>query len=215
MPHGCAARRPERLGLTAQLYSLRRPGDGGLGDTQALEALVRNAGAHGADALGISPVHAMFGAHINQYSPYSPSSRLFYNALHAAPGSILGEWPVRQAIEACGLGEELERLERLDLIDWPAVAQSRQRLLRQLFDDFSQGENPQQADFDSFRANGGEALENHCRFEALHQHLRDAEGHPQHWRNWPQDYRDPAARQWNASPANMPTRSAITPSASG
>ncbi len=184
---------PNAWGLTAQLYSLRRPGDGGLGDTQALEALVRNAGAHGADALGISPVHAMFGAHINQYSPYSPSSRLFYNVLHAAPGSILGEWPVRQAIEACGLGEELERLERLDLIDWPAVAQSRQRLLRQLFDDFSQGENPQQADFDSFRANGGEALENHCRFEALHHHLRDAEGHPQHWRNWPQDYRDPAS----------------------
>ncbi|MCQ4303482.1 4-alpha-glucanotransferase [Stutzerimonas frequens] len=180
-------------GLTVQLYSLRRPGDGGLGDTQALEELVRNAAAHGADALGISPVHAMFGVHIDQYSPYSPSSRLFYNVLHAAPGAILGELPVRQAIEACGLAGELERLERLELIDWPAVAQSRQRLLRQLFDDFRQGENPQQLDFDSFRSNGGEALENHCRFEALHAHLRSAEGHPQHWRNWPEDYRDPAS----------------------
>src|SRR5690606_40875342 len=39
-------------GITVQLYSLRRPGDGGLGDTLALEALARSAAAHGADALG-------------------------------------------------------------------------------------------------------------------------------------------------------------------
>jgi len=179
-------------GLTVQLYGLRRADDGGLGDTQALEALVSNAAAHGADALGISPVHAMFGAHIDQYSPYSPSSRLFFNVLHAAPGSILGEWPLRQAIETCGLGEELKRLECLELIDWPAVAQSRYRLLRQLFDDFSKGGNALQVDFDSFRASGGEALENHCRFEALHSHLRDAQGHTQHWNDWPSEYRDPA-----------------------
>jgi len=180
-------------GLTVQLYGLRRANDGGLGDTQALETLVRNAATHGADALGISPVHAMFGAHINQYSPYSPSSRLFFNVLHAAPGSILGERPLRQAIETCGLGEELQRLEQLDLIDWPAVAQSRHRLLRQLFDDFKTGGNALQADFDSFRASGGEALENHCRFEALHTHLRDAQGHTQHWNDWPEEFRDPAS----------------------
>ena len=180
-------------GLTVQLYGLRRADDGGLGDTQALEALVSNAAAHGADALGISPVHAMFGAHIDQYSPYSPSSRLFFNVLHAAPGSILGERPLRQAIETCGLGEELKRLERLELIDWPAEAQSRHRLLRQLFDDFSKGGNALQVDFDSFRASGGEALENHCRFEALHTHLRDAQGHTQHWNDWPSEYRDPSS----------------------
>lgn len=215
MPHGCAARRPERLGLTAQLYSLRRPGDGGLGDTQALEALVRNAGAHGADALGISPVHAMFGAHINQYSPYSPSSRLFYNVLHAAPGSILGEWPVRQAIEACGLGEELERLERLDLIDWPAVAQSRQRLLRQLFDDFSQGENPQQADFDSFAPMAAKRW----RTIVVSRRCTTICVTPKAIRSIGATGRRTTAtrpaRRWNASPANMPMRSAITPSASG
>ncbi|MBK3867321.1 4-alpha-glucanotransferase [Pseudomonas stutzeri] len=181
-------------GLTAQLYGLRRPGDGGLGDTQALETLVRSAAAQGADALGISPVHAMFGAHLDQYSPYSPSSRLFYNVLHAAPGSILGERPLRQAIESCGLGEELQRLERLDLIDWPAVSRTRQQLLRRLFDGFRTGGNAQQADFDNFRASGGEALENHCRFEALHDHLRDAQGHPQQWNDWPDDYRDPASQ---------------------
>lgn len=186
-------------GLTVQLYGLRRPGDGGLGDTQTLEELVRNAAAHGAHAVGISPVHAMFGVYPNQYSPYSPSSRLFYNVLHAAPGSILGERALRQAIEASGLEAELARLEASDLVDWPAVARTRQALLRALFDEFRVGGHPQQADFDSFRQAGGEALENHCRFEALHDFLRTADGHPQQWRDWPAEYRDPdspAVRQF-------------------
>ncbi len=71
------------------------------------------------------------------------------------------------------------------------VARSRQRLLRALYDDFRTGGNAQAQDFESFRAAGGEALENHCRFEALHGHMLSAEGHPQHWRHWPEHYRDP------------------------
>lgn len=182
---------PGAWGLTVQLYGLRRPGDGGLGDTLALETLARNAAAHGADALGISPIHAMFTGNSGQYSPYSPSSRLFYNILHSAPEAILGDTPMRLATESCGLAEELQRLERLELVDWDAVSTTRQRLLRALFDDFVNGGNAQRADFDSFREAGGEALENHCRFEALHAALLDHQGHPQHWRDWPDQYRTP------------------------
>src|SRR5690606_41291838 len=45
--------------IAAQVYSLRRPGDGGLGDTGALEELAISAGGLGADGLAISPLHAM------------------------------------------------------------------------------------------------------------------------------------------------------------
>lgn len=182
---------PEAWGLTVQLYGLRRPGDGGLGDTQALEAVARDAAAHGADALGISPIHAMFTGNSGQYSPYSPSSRLFFNILHSSPETILGEKPMRMAIETCGLADELQRLETLELIDWDAVSHTRQCLLRALYEDFAKGGNAQQADFDSFRDAGGEALENHCRFEALHAVLLSPQGYPQHWRDWPEDYRTP------------------------
>jgi 4-alpha-glucanotransferase len=182
---------PEAWGLTVQVYGLRRPGDGGLGDTQALEDVARNAASHGADALGISPLHAMFPSNSGQYSPYSPSSRLFFNILHSAPGAILGEKPLRMAIESCGLGDELQRLEELELVDWNAVSSARLCLLRQLYEDFATGGNAQQADFDSFREAGGEALENHCRFEVLHAALLGPEGYPQHWRDWPEQYRSP------------------------
>lgn len=72
-------------GLSVQLYALRRSSDGGFGDTQALEQLARAAAERGVDALAISPLHAMFSADTERYSPYSPSSRLFLNSLYASP----------------------------------------------------------------------------------------------------------------------------------
>ena len=183
--------RPARAwGLSAQLYALRRPGDGGFGDTLALEHLVRSAAERGADAVAISPMHAMFSADTEHYSPYSPSSRLFLNSLYASPACILGEREVRNAIEAAGLTDELHALEELTLIDWPAAAKAKQRLLRTLYEDFRHGAHPQHADFLSFRQAGGEALENHCRFEAV-QARRAAAGEDLDWRQWPDAWRTP------------------------
>lgn len=177
-------------GLSAQLYALRRLGDGGFGDTLALEHLARSAAERGADALAISPMHAMFSADTGRYSPYSPSSRLFLNSLYASPSCILGEREVRNAIDALGLTDELHTLEQHTLIDWPAAAEAKQRLLRKLYEDFRHGQHPQHADFLSFRQAGGEALENHCRFEAV-QTLRAAAGEDLDWRHWPEEWRTP------------------------
>ncbi|MFO2464234.1 4-alpha-glucanotransferase [Pseudomonas sp. 15FMM2] len=181
---------PRAWGLSAQLYALRRSGDGGFGDTQALEQLARAAAERGADALAISPMHAMFSADTERYSPYSPSSRLFLNSLYASPGCILGERALRDAIDSTGLADELQELEQQSLIDWPAAAKAKQRLLRALFEDFRAGDHPQHADFLSFRQAGGEALENHCRFEAL-QARQTANGESLDWRDWPQAWRNP------------------------
>ena len=74
---------PRCWGISAQLYSLRRTGDGGFGDCLALEQLARSAAERGADALAISPLHAMFASDTRRYSPYSPSSRLWLNSVYA------------------------------------------------------------------------------------------------------------------------------------
>ena len=182
--------RPNVWGLTAQLYSLRREGDGGFGDTQALENLVRAAGERGADALGISPIHAMFANDPHRYSPYSPSSRLFLNALYASPGTILGERSWRQAIEDAGVAEEFKRLEQMPLVDWPAAATAKWKALRHLYDSFSATTHPLFEDFSSFRHNGGEALENHCRFEALRAQSGSL-GISDNWHEWPDELKDP------------------------
>ena len=80
---------PRGWGLAQQLYALRRPGDGGVGDFAALAEFVREAAAHGASAVSISPVHAQFSADPDRFSPYAPSSRIkleshaLFEALHA------------------------------------------------------------------------------------------------------------------------------------
>lgn len=181
---------PRTWGLSVQLYSLRRAGDGGFGDTQALEDLARVAGERGAEALAISPLHAMFASDTRRYSPYSPSSRLFLNSLYCAPGAILGERAMRTAIDATGLADQLQHLEQLPLIDWPAAAEAKHRLLQALYEGFVQGEHPLHADFSSFRHAGGEALENHCRFEAI-QEVCIAKGENPDWRQWPEQWRNP------------------------
>ncbi|MDF0730914.1 4-alpha-glucanotransferase [Pseudomonas entomophila] len=192
-------------GLAVQLYSLRRPGDGGYGDCLALEQLARAAAERGADALAISPIHALSAFDQLHYSPYSPSSRLLLNTLYASPAALLGERAVRMAIEACGLEQTLEDLEQHPLVDWPRAADARLRLLAALYKDFSQGAHPLREDFDSFRQAGGQALEHHCRFEALQAEAVE-QGLGADWRRWPSAWHDPYHPEVEAFAASYPAR---------
>lgn len=177
-------------GLGVQLYSLRRAGDGGIGDFTGLSAFVRRAAAHGASAVAISPVHAMFSADVHRFSPYGPSSRLFLNALHVDPAAVLGAEMMRQELDALGADAagRLATLEHESLIDWPAAATLKLALLRRLYERFRAG-GPS-TDFDAFRTQGGEALRDHARFEALHA-WKLARGESGDWRSWPDGLRNP------------------------
>lgn len=187
-----AGRRP--WGLAAQLYSLR--GGGGVGDFSVLADLARQAALQGADALAISPVHALFAADTGRFSPYSPSSRLFLNVLHIEPAAVFGHAAVKAVVAAMAAQTEFERLESAPQIEWPTVARMRMRVLRALFAQFSSGQGRDAADplaqeLRQFRARGGEALEDHARFEALHAWHLTANPDCWHWRGWPEPMRDP------------------------
>lgn len=188
----CTSETPRLWGLTAQLYALRRLGDGGIGDTLALQQLVGHAAQAGAAALAVSPMHAMFSADVTHYSPYSPSSRLLYHALHAAPEALLGEAAVAAAIERSQQGETLAKLQASELVDWPAVARAKLTWLRALHDDLIQRQDAEakraRRELAAFREHSGPALETHCRFEALMQHLGELD-----WHRWPAELRDPAS----------------------
>lgn len=176
-------------GIAVQLYGLRRRGDGGIGDFAALADFVRHAGAHGADAVAISPVHAQFSADPERFSPYAPSNRAMLNVLHAAlddpfPGAGLSFGEDR------GWSAEAARLEGLDLVDWPAATRARLARMRAIFPQALQHPGIA-AEFAAFRAAGGDLLESHARFEALHAELFGADPSRWHWRDWPERYRDP------------------------
>ena len=126
-------------GLAAQLYSLRRPGDGGLGDFGGLQDLVMSAAAHGAAAVAISPVHAQFSADPDRFSPYSPSSRMALNVLHT-----------RLNMPDAGLS---------DLVDWPSASRARLTKLRALY---AAADTETLDQLDAYRKQDGGAVGNTC-----------------------------------------------------
>ncbi len=175
------------FGLASQIYSLRTPGDGGIGNFSGVAALGRAAAGLGADLLAISPAHALFGADPNRFSPYSPSTRLFFNPLHADPADALPPSLIAQAIQASGQAAEMARLSDLPLIDWLAATQARRAFLRALFD-FMRASDHAGA-FDLFRGAAAPMLRDHAIFEVLHQKLW-SEQKLWRWRDWPSSLRD-------------------------
>jgi 4-alpha-glucanotransferase len=182
-------------GLAAQLYGLRRPGDGGIGDFTALARLAEILAEAGGDALSIGPVHALFTADPTRISPYSPSSRLFLNPLHADPAAFIDDAIVQDAMERSGLTEVFAHLEREPLVDWPAAAQAKLALFRELKTligpQLVPGAGPLADDFLVFQSRGGQPLFDHATFEALHAARLAADPTAFHWRQWPADYQDP------------------------
>ncbi len=188
------AEAPALWGIGAQLYGLRRSGDGGIGDYTGLAAFAAESARRGAHALAISPAHAMFSANPGKFSPYSPSSRLFLNVAHIDPAGFLGESALRETLDALGASAAWASLEAEPLIDWPAAVSLRLKVLRALFERFRSHDSVQRTplatQFDAFCAKGSRTLEDHARFEALDARQR-AEHRHTHWRQWPAELTDP------------------------
>ena len=184
-------------GIAAQVYGLRSSGDCGIGDTAGIVALARRAAANKADVLALSPVHALFAADPNHFSPYSPSSRLFYNPLYADARIVFGEPRVQLAAAHAGIDGSDRALEQRDLIDWPQSTHAKMSIFRHLFGDFAAADlaaappTPLAADFARFRADGGKLLEDHACFEALQAERLRVDPAAWSWTEWPAQWRDP------------------------
>lgn len=172
-------------GTAVQLYATVSDDDRGIGDASGLTDLVRDLGHAGADAVAISPVHALFASDPSLYSPYTPSSRLFLNPLHAAPALVFGADWVAHVAGTVATGQAVNGA----LIDWPLASAAKYAVLRAMFDAFVESDEwfgQLGGDFARFRAERGDLLHRHACFEALH-----AEQMPeQDWRRWPIDLRD-------------------------
>ncbi|APA87885.1 4-alpha-glucanotransferase [Paraburkholderia sprentiae WSM5005] len=190
---------PPLWGIAAQLYGLRRLGDGGIGDYTALAQLARHGAQRGAHALAVSPTHAMFSAQPERFSPYAPSSRLWLNVSHIDPAAVFGADAAASA--SAQARDAWSTYEDLPLIDWAHATPLKLAALRALYEQFNANERPQHSpralEFHGFCERAGRALEDHARFEAL-QAAQLAQGGDGHWRNWPEALRDPRSPEVEA-----------------
>lgn len=161
-------------GPAVQIAALRNGRATAFGDFGTLADTARAFGQRGADALAISPVHALFPADASRYSPYAPSSRLFLNVLYGDPARAGLSVPTQQAGE---------------LIDWSHAIPERLRLLRQAYEARPAGVREAAA---NYARKGDNALRDHARFDALHAHFFAATG-ATGWQGWPSDFQDPTS----------------------
>lgn len=165
-------RRP--WGASVQIPALRQPFGSDFGDFSALAEAARVLAAGGADAMAISPVHALFPADASHFSPYAPSSRLFLNILLADP-SVVGQPPFAAGPDAGAA-----------LIDWQSAIPRRMEGLRSVYRQCAPAFLER---FRPWRRAAGPMLEQHALFDALHAHF--APSGQWHWRDWPEGFRSP------------------------
>lgn len=185
-------------GLVAQVYSLPYAGNAHLpswaqGATfSAVEVLAREAAQHGAAALALSPVHAMFSADSDRYSPYSPSSRLFLNVCYADPARVLGRELVQEALKTHTPALSEHHRDPGQLLDWPAITTARLQLLRSVFHVFlARAPEALRTRFADFCQSGGEDLQRHAIYEALHGHFSRTLGPGHGWQDWAPPLQNP------------------------
>lgn len=168
---------PRRVwSISAQVYSLRGGDTDAFGDFRALARFAEHAAQVGAQAVAISPVHALFAADPQRYGPYAPSTRLFLNGLYGDTSSYIAADTTCQADS---------------LIDWPAASALKWQRLRTAFAVFRAEAGARRDDFQRFVAEGGESLLAHARFEVLDARFR-AQG-VDGWQNWTGGYADAAS----------------------
>ncbi len=181
---GCA----ERLwGVAAPLYGLRSSRSWGIGDFADLDTLMEAAAEAGAALLGINPVHALFPARSDRFSPYSPSSRLYFNSLHIAPDAAPVKGADKQDPE-----QARAALNTTVLVDYAGTAALKFRRLDELYRRFRSASGAAdgiKSSFDKYVQSEGITLYRHALYEALSEHFDGPE--QESWRDWPHAYQAP------------------------
>ncbi|MGE5516335.1 MAG: 4-alpha-glucanotransferase [Bacteroidota bacterium] len=185
-------------GLATQVYALRSDSDWGVGTYKALEDLAAGAARLGAATIGINPLHALFPAQPQKFSPYAPSSRRFLNIAYLDVEAVPEFAECREAkrmFASPGFQANLSRVRGYPLVEYEDVARLTLPTLEVLYRWFRtehlDAGDARGADFLAFQREGGRVAELFCTFEALHEHFtRQGQGY---WRQWPEEYRHPSS----------------------
>lgn len=160
-------------GTAIQIPALRSAAPRAFGDFGDLADAAQALAGRGCGAIAINPVHAMFPGSGQDFSPYSPSSRIFLNSAMGDP-ALVGLPPLPTGIAG-------------DLINWPVAMPQRQADLRQSFAGLPPGLHARI----TAETAGDHALRRHATFDALDCHFRPRGANG--WRDWPAAFRDPAS----------------------
>jgi 4-alpha-glucanotransferase len=185
-------------GFNLPLYAVKSQANWGVGDFADLRALIRWARTLGAAFVGVNPLHTLGGRVTTDPSPYSPSSRIFLNALYLSLETAPEMPDCREAREFLASPEfqaAKVHLVESPLVRYGEVQRLKRRVLELLYQTFLERHGPLESprtgrgqEFAQFVAAGGECLARFGQFSALMDHFQKGD-----WRRWPEPYQDPGS----------------------
>jgi 4-alpha-glucanotransferase len=159
-------------GLATQLYSVRSKRSWGIGDFADLADLAALSGARGADYVLVNPLHAAEPVPPVQASPYSPSTRRFFNPLYIRVEAIpeIAYLKPRKRATVDRLQEQVQALNKdASRLDRNAVYAAKLQALELLY--HARRGPARQAAFDEFCRASGQGLDDFALWSAIREDL--------------------------------------------
>ncbi len=187
----------KQWGVSVQLYGLRSARNWGVGDFSDLSTLVAYLAAHGADFVGLNPIHALYPAMPESASPYSPSSRRWLNIIYIDVSAMPGYQQcsnTQRMVNAPAFAASVGAQRSRDWVDYSGVLQLKLPVMHSLYQWFMQhcgSEAALVSEFNEFKREGGASLLQLAQYDALHAYLVKQDSKNWGWPNWPEEYRDP------------------------
>jgi len=173
------------FGVIANLYTVRRERDWGVGDLTSLAALLEWTAAEGGAFVGVNPLHAIRNRGWD-VSPYSPVSRLFRNPLYLDPDAAPRPSPrARALLDSAAVHTERAALRAAPAVEYERVMALKRRVLEALHEGFTPDDG-----YRRYLETQGESLTRFATFEALADRFGDGD-----WHGWPPAYHDPAGAE--------------------
>jgi 4-alpha-glucanotransferase len=188
------------FGIWTNLYSVRSETNFGVGDLTDLEGLVRWASGHGAEFVGISPLHSLRNRN-GDVSPYSPTSRLFNNEIYLDVTTV-PEFKqctaAQQIVRSVAFRRDLERVRSTDRIQYDDVLSLKRTVLDLLFKHFVNVHHhistQRYDEFSAYKKRSGSDLLAYATYRALEEHCL-GRGLPGDWNSWPVPLRTPESSE--------------------
>jgi (1->4)-alpha-D-glucan 1-alpha-D-glucosylmutase len=184
-------------GFAVQLYGVRSARNWGMGDFSNLRAMQEFCAESGASTVLLNPLHALFPHAPEHASPYSPSSRVWFNTLYLDVVSIddFAECePAQARVLSPEFQEILQTLRDSAQVDYRGISAAKREILELLYQHFRTShlarDTQRAREFRTFQRAHGESLRKLALFEALQEHFHAEDESVWGWPAWPPAYKD-------------------------
>lgn len=185
-------------GPAVQLYAVHSNRNWGMGDFGDLLTLVDWCAQSGASMVGLNPLHSLFPHNPLHSSPYSPSSRMYFNVLYLDIERVpdFMESPdVRQLVFGPEFQNALDQLRKEPMVPYGEVGKRKFEVLELLYQNFRErhlSKNTERASaFKAYISEHGPLMERFALFHALQERFYKEDTSIWGWPVWPEAYRNP------------------------